>query len=92
MTDPIITYLTAISSRLSTLSFIALAASAVLMLILGAVYAMEDNKETREKLICAMKITVVVLVATASMVIFIPNEHTIGEITKSVERSFCHER
>lgn len=92
MTDPIITYLTAISSRLSTLSFIVLAASAVLMLILGAVYAMEDNKETREKLLNAIKITAVVLVATASMVIFIPNESTMEKIAKSVEGSFCHER
>lgn len=84
MTDPILTYLTAISSRLSTLSFIALAASAVLMLILGAVYAMEDSRETREKLIPAIRITAIVLVATASMVLFIPNEHTMREISKSV--------
>ena len=84
MTDPILTYLTAISSRLSTLTFITLAASAVLMLILGAVYAMKDSRETREKLIYAMKITAVVLVTAVSMAIFIPNEHTMEKITKAV--------
>ncbi len=84
MTDSILIYLTAISDRLSALAFIALVASAALMLILGVVYAMEDSRETREKLIGAMKITAVVLVTAASTAIFIPNEHTMTEIAKSV--------
>lgn len=78
MTDPILTYLTTISSRFSTLAFIVLMASATIMLILVVVYAMEDSRETREKLMFAMKITAVVLITAVSTVIFIPNEHTNG--------------